>query len=285
MRRSTFASLFALVALPVLPALAHEFWLLPSKFRPAVREIVSIKTLVGDGYVGESRPRDPTKLDKFVLATPDGEVKVMGKDGLDPAGFVRIGTAGTYVMGYRSKNTRVVLSGEKFEKYLVEKGLDEAAASRKSSGKTAEDGRERFSRCAKSIISVGDKTGSGWDHEFKFPLEIVPSADPYTLHAGDSLSIKVLADGKPAENMLIEAWVSGKAGTAATARTGKDGTATFKLEQKGEWLFNTVKMTPVTEAGADVEWESLWASLTFDLADKPAETKAEKPAEPVPAAK
>lgn len=278
MRRSTFASLIALAALPALSSLAHEFWLAPSKFRPAVKEIVSIKTLVGDGHVGESRPRDPTKLEKFVLATPEGEVKVMGKDGLDPAGFVRIGTAGTYVMGYRSKNTRVVLAGEKFEKYLVEKGLDGAAASRKADQKTAEDGRERFSRCAKSIICVGDAPSTGWDHAFGFPLELIPGADPYTLYAGDAFAIKVMADGKPAENVLVEGWVAGKSGVAVSGRTGKDGTAVFTLEQKGEWLFNAVTMTKVAEAGADVEWESLWASLTFDLAEKPAEKAGEKPA-------
>lgn len=285
MRRSTFASLIALAALPALPTFAHEFWLVPSKFRPAVKEIVSIKTLVGDGYVGESRPRDPTKLEKFVLSTPEGEVKVMGKDGLDPAGFVRIGTAGTYAMGYRSKNTRVVLAGEKFEKYLVEKGLDEAAAARKADGKTGEDGRERFSRCAKAIVCVGGTPSAGWDHAFGFPVELIPGADPYTLHAGESLSIKVMADGKPAENMLVEGWVAGKAGLAVSGRTGKDGTVSFKLEQKGEWLFNAVKMTKVTEAGADVEWESLWASLTFDLAEKQAEAAGEKAAAGTPAAK
>lgn len=268
--RRTVMALIALCALPLFPALAHEFWLVPATFRPKVGEIVGIKTLVGDHYVGESRPRDPTKLVKFVLATPEGEVNIIGRDGLDPAGFVRIGSTGTFAAGYRSQNTRVVLAGEKFEGYLKEKGLDNATEARKASGKSAEDGRERFSRCAKSLICVGNEPGKGFDHEFKFPLELIPMMDPYTLHAGESFTMVLHADGKAKENVLIEGWIAGKTGLAVSGRTDKDGKVTFKLDTKGEWLFNAVTISPVVEKDADVEWESLWASLTFDLAEAPA---------------
>ena len=266
--RRTVMALIALCALPMFPALAHEFWLAPATFRPKVGEIVGIKTLVGDHYVGESRPRDPTKLEKFVLATPEGEVKIIGRDGLDPAGFIRIGSAGTFAAGYRSKNTRVVLAGDKFEAYLKEKGLDNAIEARKAAGKSAEDGRERFSRCAKSLICVGDAPSKGFDHAFKFPLELIPQADPYTLHAGDSFTMVLHADGKAKENVLVEGWVTGKSGVAVSGRTDKNGKVTFKLDTKGEWMFNATTISRVEEKDADVDWESLWASLTFDLAEK-----------------
>jgi uncharacterized GH25 family protein len=245
----------------------HEFWLAPSTYRPAVGEVVSIKTLVGDHFEGESRPRDPSKLDRFLLATADGEVPVTGRDGVDPAGFARIGTPGTYVVGYRSKHSRVVIKPDVFEGYLKEKGFDDVIKARKDAGTDDEDGRERYSRCVKSILCVGGTPGKGWDHEFKFPLEIVPKADPYTLKAGDTLTVKVLAEGKPAAKVQVDAWVKGTKSIVVTGRTDDKGEIALKLPTKGEWLLSAVTIAPVTEKGADVEWESLWSSLTFDLAE------------------
>jgi uncharacterized GH25 family protein len=267
MRRKGFLVALA-VGLAVLPmaVVGHEFWLAPSTYRPAVGEVVSVQTLVGDHFEGESRPRDPTKLEKFLLATADGEIPVTGRDGVDPAGFVRIGTAGTYVLGYRSKHSRVVIKPDVFEGYLKEKGFDEVLKARKDAGTDDEEARERYSRCVKAIVCVGGVPGKGWDHEFKFPLEIVPVEDPYTLKAGDTLRVKILAEGKPAAKVQVDAWVKGTKTIAVTGRTDEKGEIALKLPTKGEWLVSAVTIAPVTEKGADVEWESLWASLTFDLA-------------------
>lgn len=248
-----------------LSAVAHEFWLDASAFRPRIGEIVKIRTMVGDGFPGESRPRDPTKLERFEIFGPDGPRSILGQDGVDPAGMVRIANAGTYVIGYRSKPTKLVLAGAKFEKYLKEKGLENAAKARRVAGTTESDGRERFSRCAKAVLCVGDDHGSGFDHVFGFPLEVVPQSNPYASHSGDELSFVVLADGKPVAGMMVTAWNKDDASKAVSATTSERGKVTFKLDARGLWLINAVQMKAVNEAGGDCDWESLWASVTFDL--------------------
>jgi len=259
-------------------SLAHEFWLEASAFRVRAGEMVGVRTLVGDGLVGESRPRDPTKLERFEIAGADGVKPVVGRDGSDPAGLIRIATPGTYVLGYRSGNTPVVLAGPKFEVYLREKGLDNPVEARRAAGNTETDGRERFSRCAKAIIEVRDaggagvQTTSGFDHNFGFPFEIIPSENPYSLHAGNEMTFVMFADGKPIAGVLVTAANKCDPKSVLSARSGEDGRVKFKLEKPGMWLINSVRMLPVKEPGVECDWQSLWASLTFDLAATPEES-------------
>ncbi|MCX5690389.1 MAG: DUF4198 domain-containing protein [Planctomycetota bacterium] len=272
----TIASL--LVCVLCVQAIAHDYWIVPSTFTPRLGEIVSLRTLVGDHYVGEPRPRDPTKLDRFVIAVPEGEVPVVGRDGEDPAGFIRIGASGTYAVGYLSKFTKVTLAGHKFEEYLKERGLSEVAQARAASGKADSDGNERFLRCAKALLCVDGKPGPGFDHVFGFPVELVPVSDPYLLKAGDSLKVKVLAAGKPMQGALVIAMNKSDPAKTLSLTCDAQGLVAVPLAAGGEWLLSVVKMAPVTDPAAGVDWESYWGSLTFQLSDS-----GQAPATTVPA--
>ncbi|MGH7245248.1 MAG: DUF4198 domain-containing protein [Phycisphaerales bacterium] len=271
LQRRLLVGIFA--AATCLACSAHEFWLDAFAFRLKAGEILRIRTFVGDGFPGEARPRDPTKLERFEIVGPPGSLQVLGQDGAEPAGLVRLTAPGTYSVGYRSRPTPIVLAGPKFEMYLKDKGLDNASEARRTAGKTEADGRERFSRCAKAIVMVGNDRGAGFDHVFGFPLEVVPRSNPYASRPGDELSFLVLADGKPAHQMLVAAVNRADPKTTLSARTSEDGIASFKLDRSGFWLINTVRMLPVNEPGIECDWESLWASVTFDLADSEATSK------------
>ena len=49
-----------------------------------------------------------------------------------------------------------------------------------------------------------------------------------------------------------------------TARTDNDGRVRFRLPPGGMWLVKAVHMVPAP-AGANADWASFWASLTFEL--------------------
>ena len=49
-----------------------------------------------------------------------------------------------------------------------------------------------------------------------------------------------------------------------SARTDNDGRVRFRLPADGMWLVKAVHMIPAP-AGANAEWASFWASLTFEL--------------------
>ena len=47
-----------------------------------------------------------------------------------------------------------------------------------------------------------------------------------------------------------------------SARSDADGRVAFRVHSGGMWLIKAVHMIPAA-AGSDAQWESLWASLTF----------------------
>jgi uncharacterized GH25 family protein len=92
----------------------------------------------------------------------------------------------------------------------------------------------------------------------------VAESNPFRLHPGETMRVRVLHEGKPVAGALVKAIAQDDPDNTMTARSGKDGRAAFRLPGKGVWLVETVQMVPAPkDTGAD--WESLWASLTFEV--------------------
>jgi hypothetical protein len=79
--------------------------------------------------------------------------------------------------------------------------------------------------------------------------------------------VQVLLRGKPMADLQIEvAWLSksGQAARKPTGRTGKDGRMIIPVPAAGIWKLHTVYMERCAEP-AVADWESFWASLTFEI--------------------
>ena len=120
----------AVLLLICAPLFAHDMWIEPATFAPQLGQIVSVKLRVGQDLLGDPLPRDPALINQFVVEDGEGRKPVVGRDGSDPAGFVRVATPGLMVIGYRSNPSSVELPPEKFNQYLKDEGLDAIAAIR-----------------------------------------------------------------------------------------------------------------------------------------------------------
>ena len=243
---------------------AHDFWIEPSSFRPAVGTQIAVSLRVGEHFRGEPVPRAGPKIVKFVLSSAAGEASIGGLPGTDPAGFARITTPGFLLIGYRSNRTPITLEAEKFEKYLEDEGLDAVLKARASRNERGKPGNEVYSRCAKSLVAGNGTGDSGFDGTLGFTLELVAESNPLKLRPGDSMKLRLLYEGQGLPGALVKLTRQDDPETTTTARTGPDGRVSFKLDRKGVWLARVVHMVPApAETGAD--WESLWASLTFEV--------------------
>ena len=147
---------------------------------------------------------------------------------------------GTTMLTYQSGRFAThELSRAKFEQYLREEGLTRIRP-------TGDVQRERFARFAKSVVQ-GAPEGVG---ALGWRFEIVPVS---------TSRFRVEYEGKPLPDTLVVAL--SRTHPRLTARTDAQGLVTFDLAP-GPWLIKTVHMVPAP-ADAGVEWESLWASLTF----------------------
>jgi uncharacterized GH25 family protein len=177
------------------------------------------------------------------------------------------------MIAFESGFTPIELPGAQFNVYLEEEGLDGPLAERRRSAAST-PGRERYRRCAKTWLAgqdVARATGV-----VGMPLEIVPLEIP---GAGAVLRARILLGGRPLPGALVKAWRApfgaGGALTDAAARdsvgsvwhgrTDARGEVSVPLAAGGEWLVSVVQMVPCPDP-AEADWESTWASLTFERA-------------------
>jgi hypothetical protein len=178
-RRPALTALLGFLGWSV-PLSAHDFWIEPSSFRVAGGEPITLSLRVGEAFHGEPVPRDPAHARRFAVLGPAGETSVLGRPGSHPAGFLPPLAPGTYVAVYGSAASELELDGAHFEQYLREEGLEAVAAERAARGQTAAPARERFSRCAKALVTVGEGEGvaAGFDRVAGLRLELFTEADP-----------------------------------------------------------------------------------------------------------
>ena len=271
-RVSIFAAALALTA----PLSAHDFWIEPSTFRPAVGSDLPVRIVVGQRFRGEPLPRNPALIERFVLVTDAGESPVAGRPAAEPAGTVRIDRPGLALIAYRSLDSPVSLEAAKFEDYLREEGLEAVIAARAKRGDSQKPSRELFSRSAKALVAAGGSGSgfgsgygaSGFDRVLGLTLELVPEKNPYGMKAGGELPVRVLYDGKPLAGALVAALPYENPEQKVAQRSDAQGRVTLRLPREGVWLVKAVHMVPVAD-NPSFDWRSIWASLTFEIPAPP----------------
>ncbi len=242
-------------------AFAHDFWIEPSTFRPTPGSTLEARLLVGAGFRGEPLPRNDRLVSRFVLAGPSGTVPLQGEAGAEPAGRVRISGRGILSIGYESSFSVADLDPATLARYVEEEGLEPFFH-----GSIEKPLRDHFARCAKALVRAGAPRAAdpGWNRLLGLPLELVPDASPWSMGKDWTLPVRVLLGGKPLANALVAAIErSSPAATRVAARTNGEGNARLKLAGPGIWLVKSVYIRP--RSGTEDEWESFWASLTFEI--------------------
>jgi uncharacterized GH25 family protein len=152
----------------------------------------------------------------------------------------------------------------------VDEGLDAITALRARRNETNAKARELFSRCAKSLLLSGAPGGQRQedrqqDRPVGCPLELVAERNPYTLRAGQDMPVRLTHHDQPLKGALVVAMNSLNPADRQVARTDVEGRVRFQLHPGGMWLVKAVHMVALP-SGSDAQWESFWASLTFETA-------------------
>lgn len=245
-------------------ALAHDLWLEPSSFTPAVGEKVEVQLKVGDpGGAAENMPRNPVRIERFAALSATAEAPILGFDGATPAGLLRPSAPGVVALVYRTNDARQELPGPKFEAYLAEKGLTEVARLRAARAEAGTPGRELYSRSLKALLTVGSDTRGG-DRLLGLDFELVAEANPLSLSAGGELPLRVFLRGQPMPGILVLASPLDGVTERSAAVSDREGRLRLRLGKPGAWVLSAVTMREAPpDSGAD--WQSIWTSLTFSV--------------------
>ncbi len=257
----------AAIVLSSSPLLAHDLWIEPTTFSPEPGQLVGVRLRVGQDLLGDPLPRNASLINQFVFEDTTGRKPVVGRDGVDPAGFLRSDLPGLLVIGYHSHPSAVELPAEKFNRYLREEGLETIAALRARRNETEASARELFSRCAKSLVLSGTPSAAQGDRPLGFTLELVAERNPYGLGADEDLPLRLTYEDRPLADALVVAMNRLNPSEKLATRTDAAGRVRFRLRPNGMWLIKAVHMVPAA-AGSQAEWASFWASLTFERQPK-----------------
>jgi Domain of unknown function (DUF4198) len=265
MRLSRGLFLVLIIAAP--PLAGHDLYILPERFVVMPHDALLVAFHNGDSFpLSEVSPsiariRDTNLISAGGLVAMQ-DLKIDGKRAIATANAP---AAGEFLLTIRTIPNLLVSTPAQFLSYLKEEGLDHVRDWRERHGEAEKPARERYRKYAKSLLVAG-KTDGFFSHQVEFPIEIIPESDPYFAKTGDALKLRVVFKGKPAPGLQMEvAWAGqGQNKTTIAGRTDQNGTISIKLEKPGLFRLHTLVMEPCTET-AIADWESSWASLTFEL--------------------
>ncbi|MFN0207377.1 MAG: DUF4198 domain-containing protein [Planctomycetota bacterium] len=286
----SFLLLITAVAALAAGAAAHEYWIEPRKTVERGKSF-ELAAYSGERFVnGERKLLTPEKLRglRFVDSLgPQDLLSALAQD-VDVR-TVKTRVAGTAIVALHSKHSYLELEPAKFNEYLKEEGLNTIRELRIKDGKDNEPGRELYQRCTKMFVQVSDRAQeSETDTKKKnqssvarapvgLPFEIIPATDPTQAKTGQNLSVLVLFRGEPAGNILLRLFhrstdASVPNAKAKESRTTAEGSATFTIDQAGEYLISGVHMiraaAGVDPRHAEAEWESFFSSITFTTGEE-----------------
>jgi hypothetical protein len=248
---------------------AHEFWIAPVAAAPGGGSI-PISLLVGEFFKGDLVGLSRAQTSAFRQYTAAGRKDL---EALLPAAPMAVfpmrpEPPGTRLLVFDSQPSRITLPAGTFHAYLHDEGLDFIKARREAEGAAELPGRERYRRFTKSLFASSDAVTPGRaDMTYATlagqRLELIPMADPLKMSPGADLGMRVLFEGHPLAGALLKAWHKRDGQTLVIrATTATDGTAVFTLPYAGPWMISVVHMIPATDA-KNIDWDSLWGSLTF----------------------
>lgn len=249
---------------------AHDLFLRAANYFVAAESTVRLDVLNGtfsksENAVTKDRLRD------LSIVSPEGVTAPLDRAAWAETGdtsvlSVRVGPAGTYVIGASLLPRAIALEAKDFNTYLAGDGLPDVLASRKKSGELDKPARERYSKHVKALIQVGATRTSGYSAELGYPAELVPLNNPYSLRVGGNLRVRAVVEGEAVPNQVIIAGgrtASGARIAQRTLRTNRNGEASIRIGSRGVWY---IKFIHMERAAADtVDYESKWATLTFGV--------------------
>ncbi|MFQ5823383.1 MAG: DUF4198 domain-containing protein [bacterium] len=260
---------FLLLILIFSQGFSHDYWLLPEKFIISKGDSLIVHLFVGDEFEPElERPLQKYITKRFELLTSHGSFDLLSEfpDSTMPILSKKIEFEGYALLNLERDFAYIELSNSQFSDYLKHEDLLEVEKLREKSGKRSKE-RERYARFIKSFVKIGEaKESDLYRKILGQKLEIVLLQNPSASKSGDVIEAQILFEGKPLINKIVMAYNKDMTGKVSKikAKTDSRGIAKFKLEGEGFWIIRLVHLIPCDNC-EKVDWESFWASYSFEL--------------------
>lgn len=269
MKKASIMLSLVLVSIFSVSLFAHDMWIQgkPELFLNKPGQ-VTLAITVGGVFPVPEFPVTKDRIARFLLIQHDGNRETLEWDVLEKESraTIELKSPGHAYVFVEQKPRYIELTADQFNEYVQHEGMPHIYHLRKDKGILDEPARELYTRYVKALIHV-EPIGDN-DNFFTQPLntkiEFIPLKDP--CHGG-SVPFKLLLDGKPLADQVIQYGTDSKA--IREVKTNAQGEATLDINQEGLWIVKTIHMEyhpkEVSFEGKKVNWVSHWATLTFQV--------------------
>lgn len=250
---------------------ATEFWIQPAITHLLVGQRVPLELSIGENFTGERWKGKGNKVisykhytckdsDELLLSLEPGESIVDLPDFIPQS-------EGTHILALATNKTFIETPAKEFEDYLKDNGLMQAYNYRNDNGEKQKTGKERYQRCAKVLLQVGDEVDHTYRTETNLLLDIIPLKNPHTHDKEQGLTFKVLYEGHPIPDVMVKWWYKDEDSVQTDFLfTSNKGEVTFSAAEPGTYMLSAIFMERLkNDPGA--EWQSTWTSLVFGIED------------------
>ncbi len=264
---------------------AHEYWLDPENYHPRRGDVLGVDIRNGEDFIGTSYPFDAERYRQLYRLDADGRHVLSGRLGDYPALAARLEVPGLQSVVLTTQPQMLSYDTfEEFSTFLNYHGLGTVKAVHRQRGLPETNITERYLRFAKTLVNVepapdhevvdqvdDDGEARVTDQDSKLlaaqglDFELVALSSPYS--ARETLELELLFKGRQLADAQVEVFLDsgGPQAERQVYRTDEQGRVAFATANAGRYLVNAVQVIQARGGAGAVHWESLWASLTFEV--------------------
>ena len=277
--RRVFVAITTLIGggLLAAEASAHDFWIIPSPFQVASGETLEV--------LGQTSTRFPSSLSavatariadaRLVGASGSTRITDLSQRGTSLVLRHRPATPGQYLIAVSLVPAPVRSPAAAFQRWLDLEGAPGEAARLERAGafQGSDSVTRRTLKYAKTIAQVGTGGARMFAQSAGQPLEFLLDADPTTLRVGDTLTVRMMFNGRPVANgeahaagadWPIEAGAQVRAPQDVHLRANEQGVLRLPVTRGGVWNVRGIHVAPGA-SGTAREWDVHWATLVFQI--------------------
>lgn len=251
-----------LAVMAATPSLSHEFWIEPVNFQVEPGEAMVANFRNGQEFKGGALSWFDRRVQRSEMRIAGTVTEIQGRSGDNPALNLTSSTEGLLrIVHQTSLATITYREPEKFQAFVDHKDLYTSALP-----DPAYPLAEGYSRFAKSLVAVGD--GEGSDDRAGLEIEFVALKNPYTDDLNAGLPLQLFYQALPRADAQVEVFDRSPSGEVVITllRTDASGLVTIPVSAGHDYLIDSVILRRPAKVLAEerkLDWESLWAALTF----------------------
>ena len=258
-----------LTVVTALPVQSHEFWIEPLAYQVDLDGTISGELTNGQAFEGSQLAYLPQRFTRFTVAAGMRQSNVENRLGARPALDIAPLAEGLSVISYQSQLATVgYAEWDKFLTFAAHKDFADIEAMHDARGLPREGFTEGYWRFAKTLVGVGNAIGS--DFRTGLATEFVALDNPYTDDLSSGIRVQLFYLDDLRTDAQVELFEKAPDGTVEITlhRTNADGIATLPVKAGHSYLVDAVVLrepNPELTGDADIQWETLWAALTFGV--------------------